>query len=102
MASQTDAATLPSPQAPRAATTMCPAVMGTAILTGRRLRIRHADGELSVTAPPAFLRAALDLCDGTRPVDAILSALPAAIDATRFAAFLADLLAAGAWWTAIC
>lgn len=96
MASQTDAATLPGPQAPRAATTMCPAVMGTAILTGRRLRIRHADGELSVTAPPAFLRAALDLCDGTRPVDAILSALPAAIDATRFAAFLADLLAAGA------
>ncbi|MBB1627941.1 YcaO-like family protein [Achromobacter sp. UMC71] len=75
---------------------MCPAVTGTAILTGRRLRIRHADGELSVTAPPAFLRAALDLCDGTRPVAAILSALPTAINPERFAAFLADLLAAGA------
>ncbi|MFY3307083.1 YcaO-like family protein [Achromobacter ruhlandii] len=96
MASQTDAAMPPGHLAPRTPATMCPAITGAAILTGRRLRIRHADGELSVTAPPAFLRAALDLCDGTRPVDAILSALPAAIDAERFAGFLTDLLAAGA------
>ncbi len=96
MAPQTDAATPRGIPAPHAAAMMCPAVTGTAILAGRRLRIRHADGELSVTGPPAFLRAALDLCDGTRPVDAILAALPGAIDVDRFAAFLADLLAAGA------
>ncbi len=96
MASQTDAATPSGRPAPRTSTAMCPAVTGAAIVTGRRLRIRHPDGELTVTAPPAFLRAMLDLCDGTRPVDAILSALPTAIDAERFAAFLADLLDAGA------
>lgn len=82
--------------APRPASMICPAFAGTAIAGGRRLRIRHADGELAVEGPPAFLRAALDLCDGTRTMDSLLQALPSGVDAGRFAAFVSDLLEAGA------
>lgn len=88
--------TTPAFSKPRPETLQCPAFAGTAILAGRQLHIRHADGELTIRAPYAFLSAALKLCDGTRPLDTILAAVPRGIDGSRFAAFLDDLLDAGA------
>lgn len=69
----------------------CPALAGTAIVDGETLEIRLASGNLSVQAPPDYLKALVALCDGTRLMAQLLAALPETIDRGKFSEFLAFL-----------
>jgi len=74
---------------------LCPALPGSSLVRGGRLRVRTPAGEIDVNAPASLLRLVFEHCDGTRTMPELLARLPASTR-DRFQRFVSFLLDRGA------
>ena len=74
---------------------LCPVPAGPALLDGKRLTVRLAQGDASVTAPRALLAHVVGACDGTRTLSQILGATRPASLRAKVSGLIDDLLAHG-------
>jgi ribosomal protein S12 methylthiotransferase accessory factor len=74
---------------------LCPVPAGPALLDGKRLTVRLAQGDASIAAPRALLNRVVGACDGTRTLSQIVADTRPASLRAKVSGLIDDLLAHG-------